>query len=858
MTTLMQFLQSPLALSLMHALGWTLLHFLWQGAIISAVLWCALLLLSGQTSRVRYVASCVALALLVVLPIGTFAHIAAVDLKDARTTWNTAGPIDAALLPQVSAVDVSAPWSARIAFALDRRMPWLLAAWLAGAIFFVVRLNCGLLVTRRLKLRGTHSPSADLARVFECLRLRLGIKRAVRLLHSIRVQVPTVVGWLRPVVLIPASCMSGLSIGQIEAIFCHELAHVRRHDYLVSVFQSIAEALLFYHPAVWWISRQLRRDRECCCDEIAVAHGGDVLAYARALSYLEERRSAFPEFVLGANGGVLTLRIKRLLGYKTDAPASQFAAFALLALMAAVAGAYVTTIARAAQPKPSPMPALIITPLHAIGLVQEQEPAAVATHDRPLQAQYKTWLEQDVAYIITPGERNAYLQLKNDTERDKFIEQFWSKRNPPGSAPDAARQEHYARIAYSNQHFAANMPGWRTDRGHWYIVLGKPESIDSHPGGEPATNTPPYEVWHYRASGGAGQQLDLSFVDADGDGNYRLTGPTQNAQGVPSVATPVSGSEADAPPRGPVHVSSGVVAGNVISRVNPIYPPDAKSAGIQGTVVLAAIISKEGSVAQLRVVSGPQELQQSALDAVKQWTYRPYLLNGQPTEVQTTITVNYSLESPSASQAQGSAQQYNGTTLRKIGNGVSPPVAIYQVEPQFSEEARKAKFMGMVLVNLIVDESGSPQNVHVLRGVGMGLDEKAVEAIKQYKFKPAMENGNPVPVSLNVEVNFQVFDKAPSPVRKIGGGVSTPIVIHSVPPEYSPEAKAAKTEGIVLVNLIVDQQGIPQNVHVVRGLGNGLDEKAVEAVSQYRFKPAMENGSPVRVELNVEVNFKFF
>jgi protein TonB len=104
----------------------------------------------------------------------------------------------------------------------------------------------------------------------------------------------------------------------------------------------------------------------------------------------------------------------------------------------------------------------------------------------------------------------------------------------------------------------------------------------------------------------------------------------------------------------------------------------------------------------------------------------------------------------------GSGGNYGGG-LRKIGGGVSTPVVIYQVEPEFSEEARKAKFMGVVLVNLIVDAHGLPQNVHTLRGVGMGLDEKAVEAVRQYRFKPAMEGGKPVPVELNVEVNFQIF-----------------------------------------------------------------------------------------------------
>jgi protein TonB len=104
----------------------------------------------------------------------------------------------------------------------------------------------------------------------------------------------------------------------------------------------------------------------------------------------------------------------------------------------------------------------------------------------------------------------------------------------------------------------------------------------------------------------------------------------------------------------------------------------------------------------------------------------------------------------------GSGGNYGGG-LRKIGGGVSSPVVIYQVEPEFSEEARKAKFMGIVLVTLVVDQNGNPQNVHLLRGVGMGLDEKAVEAVKQYKFRPARFNGKPVAVQLNVEVNFQIF-----------------------------------------------------------------------------------------------------
>jgi TonB family protein len=909
MTTLMQFLTSPPAHALLHALGWTLLHFCWQGTIVAAVLWSLLQLLATRSSQSRYAAACLAMALLVALPLITFAHLASTSLKATHTAWNDATPIDPALLLQITVAATPAPWPARITVALDRFMPWLLALWLAGALFFVARLNFGLLVAHRLKSTATEAPSTELLQLFDDLKRRLGIDGAVRLLDSARVQVPTVIGWLRPVILIPARCLTGLSTEQIEAIFCHELAHVRRHDYLVSVFQSIAEALLFYHPAVWWISKQVRRERECCCDAIAVANGGDVLAYAKALSFLEERRAAFPEFVLGANGGVLTMRIKRLLGRNDSAPASQFAALALLALMLAVAGSYVATMARA-ESKAAPHAAASLTPpMHAIPLAQAQpardanpQPLAAPNPEQPVHGVYKSWLNEDVVYIITPEERVAFLNLTNDEERDKFIENFWARRDPPGSAPNTFRQEHYARIAYSNQHFASNTTvGWKSDRGRIYIVYGKPAEIDSHPGGGGAAY--PYEVWSYPYIAGIGDSVKLKFVDTCQCGDYHYTiDDFSNGQGTPDTSQRLSSSAKlfappytyrPPPPTGPVRVSPGIMSGAAIHKINPIYPPDAKAAHIQGSVVLNAIIGKDGSVENLQVISGPPALAGSAIDAVKQWKYDPYLLNGQPVEIETTITVNFTLPDSPNPQGQGTTTQpdatvseYNGVPLKKIGNGVSAPMVIYQVEPQFSQEASQAKFMGVVLLNLIVDQDGLPQNVHVVRGVGMGLDEKAVEAVRQYKFKPAMENGSPVPVSINVEVNFQIFDKPPtSPAvaeaaksfpgvsgtftvppttkpdlatRKIGGGVSTPIVIYSVSPEYTPEARKAKTEGIVLVNLIVDQHGVPQNVHVVHGIDVGLDENAVEAVRQYRFRPAMEDGKPVRVELDVEVNFKLF
>ncbi|XWK65605.1 GWxTD domain-containing protein [Tunturiibacter gelidiferens] len=151
-----------------------------------------------------------------------------------------------------------------------------------------------------------------------------------------------------------------------------------------------------------------------------------------------------------------------------------------------------------------------------------------------LKGVYKKWVDEDVRWIITDQELQAFKSLSNDEERDQFIENFWLRRNPnPDSPENEFREEHYARIAYSNDHFAAGKPGWRTDRGHIYIAYGKPDNIDSHPSGgsyeRPMeegggnTSTFPFEIWHYRYLAGIGDNIDIEFVDTCMCGDYHMT-----------------------------------------------------------------------------------------------------------------------------------------------------------------------------------------------------------------------------------------------------------------------------------------------------------------------------------------------
>ena len=179
--------------------------------------------------------------------------------------------------------------------------------------------------------------------------------------------------------------------------------------------------------------------------------------------------------------------------------------------------------------------------------------------------------------------------------------------------------------------------------------------------------------------------------------------------------------------------------------------------------------------------------------------------------------------------------------LRRVGGTVTQPRLLSKVDPQFSEQASKTGFSGAVLINFIVDTNGLPRNVHVLRGVGMGLDENAVAAVKQYTFSPAMEDGKPVPVSLNVEVNFHIF-----PPLKI---------LHSVPLELSDEARRSHAVGSIEVGFTIDTDGNPQDVHILRGAGMGMDERAIEAVNQYKFAPFLKDGQPVAQQNILELKF---
>jgi GWxTD domain-containing protein len=310
------------------------------------------------------------------------------------------------------------------------------------------------------------------------------------------------------VILVPAGLLAGLPAAQMEAILLHELAHIRRCDYLVNLLQRAVEGLLFYHPAVWWISRVIRTERENCCDDVVVAVSGNAREYALALAALEQNRRPSHEPAMAATGGNLVNRIRRLL--YPQGPASALAPSLAAVLLLTTAGLAVA----AWQAKPA------VT----------SSTSAEQRLKRELAAPYKKWVDEDVVYIIEQQERTAFLKLTTDAEREKFVEQFWLRRDPtPGTPKNEFKEEHYRRIAYANTRFASGKPGWKTDRGRIYIQMGPPDEIESHPSAGAAGQ--PFENWLYHHVGSTGQSMAFKFIDVKGTGEYELR-KTGQGQGV--------------------------------------------------------------------------------------------------------------------------------------------------------------------------------------------------------------------------------------------------------------------------------------------------------------------------------------
>jgi TonB family protein len=291
-------------------LGWTLVHFLWQGALLAALL--HILLPLCRNAAARHNCALAVLAAMALAPAATFAVIH--DAADGAAS--------------LAAAPASAPaW-----------MNGLVLVWLAGVVALSLRALGGWYLARSLARRDTQAVPPALLQRCQQLQRRLAVTWPVRFLLSRRMNAPVVIGWLRPVILIPVSAVAGLSSAQLDALILHELAHIRRFDTLINMLLTGTETLLFYHPAVWWAGRQVRIEREHCCDDFAVSACGDAAIYVEALTLLTPW-NAPGGAMLAASGGKLKDRAARLLdGTKAEHRSFLLPAITGLALVGLLAG----------------------------------------------------------------------------------------------------------------------------------------------------------------------------------------------------------------------------------------------------------------------------------------------------------------------------------------------------------------------------------------------------------------------------------------------------------------------------------------------------------------------------------------
>lgn len=338
-------MKSLLLNPLLFRLGLTLIHALWELLALGLLAWAGLALLRRQSSSTRYAFACAMLLGMVAAPLVTFMALQ----PDSTTMVASAEGITLQVGPSMEGSGLLARTRAFV--------PWLAIFWSLGAAVMALRLGGGIWWLDHAYRSQARPASGPWQSRLDHVARRMGLRRQVHLLESRRVDSPLVIGWLRPVVLIPASALLSLSPEALEAVMAHELAHIRRQDYLVNLLQGLAEALLFFHPAAWWLSRQIRELREHCCDDAASALCGDPLILAQGLSALERLRRSLhtdPEPALGAAKGKLMSRITRLF-QPQDVQVPSLRGLAALLIGIALAG--VTTLAaqkptRASKPAP--------------------------------------------------------------------------------------------------------------------------------------------------------------------------------------------------------------------------------------------------------------------------------------------------------------------------------------------------------------------------------------------------------------------------------------------------------------------------------------------------------------------------
>jgi len=433
---------------LVPALGRALLHFLWQGALIGLLAALALRLLRDARPQARYAVACAALALCALVPMGyVIAQMHVPATPDVTMAAN-----ETARIPGLASAtrDLAPGWSSR----LDAALPTIVLLWAAGAGALSLRMIAGLLWIARLRATPQRPMQREWQARLDALVQRFGLRRPVALRIIESLSSPVSAGWFRPVVLLPAGLLTRMPADLVEALLAHELAHIRRHDYLINLLQNLAEALLFYHPVTWWLSRRIRDEREHIADRLAAEVTQQPRRLALALSELAEWSCSHapspstPTLAQAAHGGHLMSRIEQLVRPGTR-PVRGGVALPLVGVAIACLAFYAhAQINQNAKPAPA-----------ATAQAQAQAKADAAAAAKPAaQAKSKT------GTTLSSGSTLTVRSSRKDEDAYALVSKDRDGIRMSGSTDDIPEIES-ARRSFSNQDFV-----WFRRNGKAYVV----------------------------------------------------------------------------------------------------------------------------------------------------------------------------------------------------------------------------------------------------------------------------------------------------------------------------------------------------------------------------------------------------
>jgi TonB family protein len=324
----------------LYSLSLTLVHFLWQGLLVAFILKSLLLIIDKNKSKLRYTLATLAMLSNALLAMLTFAMVYP-DTNAGINSYLSPIPLTS-LVNELTQQNALLTYQELLPSILAYSLPYISLLWLATIVILASKLLIEIRNVNNLPMHSSISPSSALSARFDELAKQIKLAKTPKLLISLKAEVPMAIGWLKPVVLLPATMVTGLNSAQLEMLILHELAHIRRHDYLVNFLQTLIELLFFFHPGVHWIGKQMRNEREYCSDDIAVQHCGDAIAYAHTLTdtaslCAKNHFHTIPTMAMAASGGDLKERVLRLVDHHcapTNNTSKWLAAVSLLLALA--------------------------------------------------------------------------------------------------------------------------------------------------------------------------------------------------------------------------------------------------------------------------------------------------------------------------------------------------------------------------------------------------------------------------------------------------------------------------------------------------------------------------------------------